>query len=388
MRKHYIILKSFLYNFTKGTLDRFKNLPKDFARNWKKSLRIAKLKYYIKSDLNEYKRDILLNKDVDCDKIAIDIMKSTNDKIAKKLKIKKFSEQLKEIIENSNDKELIKSHFKIYYSTLDSKLSKILDKTQKESKSDLYYDSLDKEYSTLPRYVYKEQKRLLQIELLKLQEWVIANNKKVAIVFEGRDAAGKGSTIKRFVEYLIPKNSRVVEFGIPNEYERTHWFERYYNAMPKEGEIVFFDRSWYNRAVVEPAMGYCSKKQYIKFMESVNEWERNLIEDKDTIIIKLWFSVSKEKQLQRFDIRQNSPLKYWKFSPNDMKAVDKWERFTFYKDQMFEKTSTSICPWVIVKSDDKPIARLNAMRYVLSQIDYVDKDSTITIPDKNQVFLI
>jgi polyphosphate kinase 2 len=201
----------------------------------------------------------------------------------------------------------------------------------------------------------------------------MANKKRVAIVFEGRDSAGKGSTIKRFVEILNPKVYNVVALGLPTEEEKQNWFGRYEKHLPKPGQIVFFDRSWYNRAVVEPAMGYCTEEQYMDFMENVPKWEANLV-DNGLILIKFWFSITKEKQLQRFELRKTSPIKYWKFSPNDEKVVGKWDVITKYKNQMFEKTSTEKSPWTIVNSNDKKIGRLNAMRYVLSVIDYEGKD--------------
>jgi len=228
----------------------------------------------------------------------------------------------------------------------------------------------------LPRRTYEDEMYDLQVDLLRMQEWVQKNGKKVAIVFEGRDAAGKGSTIKRFIERLKPSGVRVVALGIPTEEEKNNWFARYEKYLPKAGEIVFFDRSWYNRAVVEPAMGYTTEERYRDFMENVNEWESNIIES-GTVLIKLWFSITKEKQLLRFKLRQDSPLKYWKFSPNDLKSMSKWDIITMYKEQMFSKTSTDKSPWVIINSNDKKVARLNAMRYVLSEIPYGDKNKNI-----------
>jgi polyphosphate kinase 2 len=267
------------------------------------------------------------------------------------------------------------------------KWGSVIDKYKKtlDSRIDFMVDRIDDEWeyeeegetSILPSKVYYQEKEDLQVELLKLQEWVLKNKKKVCLVFEGRDAAGKGSTIKRFTEYMMPKNVRVVALGIPTEEEKNNWFERYEKYMPKEGEIVFFDRSWYNRAVTEPVMGYCSEEQYMTFMDDVNEWERKLVEDEDVILIKFWFSITKDKQQLRFQLRQNSPLKYWKFSPNDAKSMDKWDVYTKFKDQMFRRTSSKQAPWVIVNSNDKRLARLNSIRYVLSQINYENKNSEI-----------
>jgi len=225
---------------------------------------------------------------------------------------------------------------------------------------------------------YRKEKELLQVELLKLQEWVIKEKKKVVIVVEGRDTAGKGSTIKRFVEKLIERKSsdnptyRVVSLGIPTPEESKNWFERYEKHLPQESEIVFFDRSWYNRAIVEPAMGYCGEEQYRDFMGKVNGWE-NKLTDEGLTLIKFYLDIDKSHQLERITERQESPLKYWKFSMNDLAALGKWEAFTKYQNQMFEKTSTVSNPWVLINSNNKLIARLTAIRYVLHTIPYCDK---------------
>ena len=231
---------------------------------------------------------------------------------------------------------------------------------------------------------YRKEKQLLQVELLKLQEWVIKENKRVVIVVEGRDTAGKGSTIKRFVEKLIERKSsddptyRVVSLGIPTPEESQNWFKRYEKHLPKESEIVFFDRSWYNRAIVEPAMGYCNEIQYRDFMERVNNWEEEL-QGKGHILIKFYLDIDKYNQIQRITERQESPLKYWKFSMNDLAALGKWEAFTKYQNQMFEKTSTEHNPWVVINSNNKLIARLTAIRYVLQSINY---DGKIPLKEK------
>ena len=234
----------------------------------------------------------------------------------------------------------------------------------------------DDERSILKKSTFEREKYFIQIDLLKMQEWIKEQGKKMIIVFEGRDAAGKGSTIKRFIEYLNPRGFRVVALDKPTPEEKRNWFQRYETHFPKAGEIVFFDRSWYNRAVVEPVMGYCSEEEYKDFMENVNDWERS-ITDSGIILIKFWFSITKEKQEQRFEARKKSPLKYWKFSPNDAKVIDKYEIMTFYKNQMFNRTSTDFAPWVIINSNDKKVGILNSMRYVLSQVEYPDKNPSV-----------
>ncbi len=227
-------------------------------------------------------------------------------------------------------------------------------------------------YKELTLKSYQKEKRKLQIELLKLQEWVIESRQRLAIVLEGRDAAGKGATIKRFIENLIPKTMRVVELGVPTSTQNRMWFKTYDKLLPKEGEIVFFDRSWYTRGLIQPAMGYCTERQYKYFMKNVNSWEKTHIE-KGLLLIKFYLSVSKENQQQRFVFRQKSPLKYWKLSANDLKAAKEWDLFTYYKEQVFSNSESNKNPWVIINSDNKMIARLNAMRYVLSSFEYPGK---------------
>ncbi|MAR68051.1 MAG: polyphosphate kinase [Crocinitomicaceae bacterium] len=233
-----------------------------------------------------------------------------------------------------------------------------------------YFNS---EYKNLSDKQYSDEKFRLQVELLKLQEWVVENKKRVAIILEGRDAAGKGSTIKRFIEHLMPKHFRVYELGAPSDEENRTWLKTHEKALPKKGEIVFFDRSWYSRAMIQPTMGYCTKNQYKYFIKHVNEWEKSLINE-GLILVKFYLSVNKPTQKMRFHLREKHKLKYWKLSENDLKTLKKWEEYTFYKNQMFEKTSTIVSPWVIINSNNKMVARLNAMRYVLSKIDYKGKN--------------
>ncbi|BFP43150.1 polyphosphate kinase 2 [Flavobacteriaceae bacterium GF1] len=240
---------------------------------------------------------------------------------------------------------------------------------------------------TLEKLKYEVELRKLQSEFVNLQKWIAEKKMRVAIVFEGRDAAGKGGSIKRFKEHLNPRTSRVVALTKPTEVEKGQWyFRRYIKVLPNPGEIVFFDRSWYNRAVVEPVMGFCTKKQYDQFMVQVSEFEHLLYED-NLKIIKFWFSISKEEQKKRFDARLSNPLKRWKFSPVDMKGQELWDSYTHYKEQMFSKTHTNFSPWIIVKTNNKKQARLESMRYVLSQFDYDEKgDSNISLlPDPNVI---
>ncbi len=219
---------------------------------------------------------------------------------------------------------------------------------------------------------YSREKKRLQVELLNLQQWILEKKKRVALVFEGRDAAGKGSTIKRFVENLMPKYLRTVELETPTAVESKRWFHRYEKHLPKPGELVFFDRSWYNRALIEPTMGYCNKSQYKYFMKKVLDWEEDLIHD-GVILIKFYLSVDKSTQLYRFEERITDPLKYWKYSKNDQMVRNKWDIFTNYKEQMFARTSSRMSPWVMVNSNNKLYARLTCMLYAISHIDYGKK---------------
>lgn len=239
----------------------------------------------------------------------------------------------------------------------------------------------------LRRVRYEKELRLLQAELVTLQQWIAANKMRVAVIFEGRDAAGKGGAIKRFVEHLNPRSMRVVALNKPTETERGQWyFRRYIKELPEPGEIVFFDRSWYNRAVVEPVMGFCTKPQYEHFMIQVPEFEHMLYAD-GIVVIKFWFSVSKEVQKQRFEDRLSNPLKRWKFSPVDMKGQELWNDYTFYKEQMFAKTHTTFSPWIIIRANSKKVARLESIRHVLSRFNYDDKENAEVnlLPDPNIV---
>ena len=229
-----------------------------------------------------------------------------------------------------------------------------------------------KEYQKLNDKSYQLEKRRLQIELLKLQEDVIKNNRRLCIIFEGRDTAGKSSTFQFFSQYLIPKNFAYVNLGIPTKWESSHWFKRWKKVIPKKGEIAFLDRSWYTRALTEPVMGYCTEKQYIDFMEKVIPWEEKLIYE-GVEIIKFYFSLSKDQQKRRMKARKKSELKYWKLSPNDERIVTKWDAFTLYKEQMFEKTSPSFSPWIAINANNKMIARLTALRFILNQVPYQNK---------------
>ena len=226
----------------------------------------------------------------------------------------------------------------------------------------------------MSRSEYEQQKRILQIELLKLQRWVKDTGQKVVILFEGRDAAGKGGTIKRFTEHLNPRGARVVALDKPSEREMSQWyFQRYVAQLPAGGEIVLFDRSWYNRAGVERVMGFCTDQQYEQFLEQVPVFEKMLVAS-GVRLIKLWFSVTQSEQRTRFVIRHIDPVRQWKLSPNDLASLDQWGAYTTAKEAMFVHTDIPEAPWTVVRSNDKKRGRLNAMRHVLTALDYVGKD--------------
>ena len=225
----------------------------------------------------------------------------------------------------------------------------------------------------MSRQNYEAQKYLLQVELLKLQAWAKETGQRIVILFEGRDAAGKGGTIRRFMEHLNPRGARVVALEKPTEVERGQWyFQRYVQHLPTAGEIVLFDRSWYNRAGVERVMGFCSDDEYQEFMRQAPQFERQLVRS-GVQLIKFWFSVSRKEQRRRFKEREAHPLKQWKLSPIDLASLDKWDSYTTAKEAMFFETDTADAPWTVIKSDCKKRARLNAMRYVLQKLPYANK---------------
>ncbi len=349
------------------------------------------LKVNLMHRLNEYRNSILDNifynmrtnkveyknfESIDITVIVRELSNEFSQEVVSDINIETFLRKINQILElkRRNTKRTIREAFDVYYKTIFERIEKIRQISRSEEDN---FTGPEGEKSILPKKQYETEKYEIQVELLKLQEWVVKNKKRVAIVFEGRDAAGKGSTIKRFTEYLNPRGFKIVALGVPTPAEKRNWLGRYEKHLPKEGEIVFFDRSWYNRAVVEPAMGYCTDCEYKHFMENVLNWEENLISN-GLILIKFWFSITREKQISRFELRKSSPLKYWKFSPNDAKVIDKWEIIGNYKNQMFNNTSSPKSPWVIINSNDKKIGRLNAMRYVLSSIDYEGKNEDVS----------
>jgi len=246
-------------------------------------------------------------------------------------------------------------------------------------REDYPYDEL------LDREDYEQEKYKLQVELLKFQYWTQDEGLKHVVVFEGRDAAGKGGTIKRFMEHLNPRAARVVALNKPSDTEAGQWyFQRYIQRLPTAGEIVLFDRSWYNRAGVERVMGFCTDDEYDVFMRQAPTFERMLIES-GTTVTKLWFSVTQDEQRTRFAIRQLDPVRRWKLSPMDLESLDRWEDYTAAKEAMFELTDKKYAPWLTVKSNDKKRGRINALRAFLDQFDYEGKDTSVVFPADDRI---
>jgi polyphosphate kinase 2 len=252
----------------------------------------------------------------------------------------------------------------------------------KLTKKDIFKHGTYPYKTKMGRIEYEKLKQELQIELLKMQNWVKDSGQKIIMLFEGRDAAGKGGTIKRIMEHLNPRGAHVIALEKPSEREKGQWyFQRYLKHLPTAGEMVLFDRSWYNRAGVEKVMNFCTQKEYLEFMRQAAELERMLVRS-DITLFKFWFSVSRDEQFRRFQSRRNDPLKQWKLSPIDLASLDKWDEYTEAKEAMFFYTDTADAPWTVIKSDDKKRARLNTIRYILSRFDYPNKNTDIAFaPD-------
>lgn len=287
--------------------------------------------------------------------------------------VEKMAEHLQALINGMSNDEIneVKKLFGSQTTTVQSKINK------DDELADNWREGGYPYKNRMSRKNYEAQKYELQVELLKLQKWVKDSGKKIVIIFEGRDAAGKGGTIKRFMEHLNPRGAKVVALEKPTEQEAGQWyFQRYVQHLPTKGEIVLFDRSWYNRAGVERVMGFCTEEQYNDFMRQVPEFEKHLISS-GIHLIKFWFSVSREEQRRRFAEREAHPLKQWKLSPIDKASLDKWDDYTLAKETMFFNTDSAESPWIVIKSTDKKRARLNAMRYVLSKLPYDNKDPKV-----------
>ncbi len=232
------------------------------------------------------------------------------------------------------------------------------------------------EFRDVSYRTYRAELRILRLQLLLLQEWVVEQGRRVAIVLEGRDAAGKGSTASGITHYLDPKSASIVVQGIPSPKKMRNWLGSHYNSLPEPGSITVFDRSWYSRALIQPVMGYCSMRQYGYFLSRVNDWEREIV-DEGVDLLKIYLSVSREAQSLRFRLRQNSELQYWKYSATDRRAAERWHMLTYFKERMFAVTSTDYAPWIVIESDNKHQARLNVIHYILSRFEYEGKDLSL-----------
>lgn len=364
-----------------STLDGVVECVKDLLVNLKESIghkyKLEFFKTRLKDSLIVYKNDskpknnfskIIVKLESEFDKSMLDSIKITT--------------LMMKLSKNGDVENLINA----YIETLDDRVENLYKRFKDKLKTNKAYNvinAVNNETNTITYKKFFKKKYFLQIELMKLQEWVIANDKKVLILFEGRDASGKGSNIEVFGEFLNPKYARVETFDIPTEDEKKDWFKRYINVLPEKGEIVLFDRSWYNRGIVEPAMGYCSNKQYKEFMETVNEFEKKLIDKDDIILIKIWLDIKKTKQKLRFELRKRDPLRYWKFSENDEKMINNWDKLTPYIDVVLKDTNTDKSPWIIIDSDDKLNGILSSMKSVLRKINYEDKDKTLLYDEKD-----
>ena len=375
-------------SFFNKTDDLLENLIKSFRSlflNLKASIdyefKIDFFKDNIKSDLNRYHNHLTNNyKKEHKSKFESEFKKLISEIDTDLIKDFKLDEFLEEILKIFNDTKnsdaailKIEKVFNEYSTKIDGKISRLMNRIKDKIKNDEFYEPLSDGFKLNSSISYDEfmkQKYFLSIELLKLQEYIMDENKKILIIFEGRDAAGKGSLVDNMTEDLNNKGYRVEFFGIPTEEERENWFKRYMKVLPKKGEIVFFDRSWYTRAYVEPVMGYCTDKEYKKFMTEVNDFEKKL-ESEGVTIIKLWLSISKETQSIKFELRKSNPLKYWKYTKNDEESKVKWNNFTKYINKMLKKCN--YIPWIIIDANDQRSFRLRAIKKILNKFDYPDK---------------
>jgi polyphosphate kinase 2 len=348
----------------------------------------TELKDELTDILLKYKSEILSNTEkirrVDINNIIENLNDELGENIVLYFNLDSFFRGLHNVlsIKKKDKTVLIEKYFQSYLNNLPQRIETLhseLDKP-KDYSDDEEFEELKKLKRNvilkIPKKKFKSEKIPLQIELLKMQEWMKKNEYKLALIFEGRDSAGKGSAIKTITEFLQPKYFDIETFDIPTEEQRKNWFSRYQQVMPEPGHITFFDRSWYNRAVNDPVMGYCTHEEYEQFMRDVVPFEEKL-NKKGIHLIKFWFSVTRETQELRFKMRQANPLKYWKFSENDLKTMSKWEQFTAYKERMFNETSTPDNPWIVVDSDDKRLAQLNVLRYILTTVPYKGKDMEV-----------
>jgi polyphosphate kinase len=372
-----MIEKNFkVFSLNESILDLMKNIFKN----------PKKLEEKLTKVILDIKDDVLVNKKLkkpDIKRILDNFEKMLDQDAIYEMNLDSFVRGLHNLTINPKITEArIEKYIDAYIKTLPKRIKMYFADKSHQFEDDEEFDELKKLKSErllkIGKKDFLNELRPLQIELLRLQEWIKTSKTKLVILFEGRDAAGKGSAIKSITEFLDPKYCHVATFGIPTEKEKENWFGRYEEVLPEPGNMTLFDRSWYNRAVNDPVMGYCSEEEYRKFIKDVTKFENNLIEE-GYILLKMWFSIDSDTQKLRFKMRQNNPLKYWKFSPNDEKTMTKWDLFTKYKEQMFQKTSTRKAPWVVVDSNEKRIAKLNVIRYILNKVPYEPKETTFDV---------
>jgi polyphosphate kinase 2 len=366
------------YNFNENLKTIYDNIISIFKKD---KSNIEKSKEKLLEILDSLKNEITTNSNVNHDAISFmynQILNSVSKEDLERLNLDLFFQGLNNVILLKNKNKVIKYFDKYIEDLKHREIANV-----EEDKEDLNY-VVNPLFQKLKKIKKKEKHKIsnvrfekeivpLKIELLKLQEHLKKSGEKIAIIFEGRDAAGKGSTISTIIEHLNPSYYNIGKFGVPTEYEQEHWFERYEKELPDNGEMTLYDRSWYNRAVNDPVMGYCTKQQYEQFLKDVIPFENKII-DSGTKLFKFWLSITKDVQQLRFEMRQADPLKYWKFSENDLNALSKFDKFTLYKEMMFKNTSTEKSPWIIVNANDKKLARLNIIKYILSNVEYEGKD--------------
>lgn len=336
--------------------------------------------------INKYKE--LFNNSVSISDIKKIAKQDINNELYLLLELDSFFKTLK--VKQKLDSNINDEYFDEYIADLPKLFMKIKNDFSEYSLKSKF-DKLDQLKKTkeddykLSKNIFDNEIDALNIEFLKMLEWLKSNKQRVLITLDGRDSAGKGSFIKLIENNMPEKIVSHTWFDIPTEYEQKNWFNRYYKALPKPGQLKFYDRSWYNRAVNDPVNGYCTEKQYEKFMTDVIPFENKLI-DEGIIYIKLWFSIDKETQEFRFNSRQVHPFKYWKYSKNDAKAIENYEKFTYYKEQMFKKTSTKKSPWIIADMNDNQLGQINVIKYILTKIPYNNKNEYIIKPSIAKIY--
>ena len=362
-----------------------KNTNSQFANRESENVDDVDKKSVIKF-INDYRK--MYNDGVEVRDIKIKAKEEFDEELYMLLELDSFFKTLR--VKQKLNPETAKNYFDDYISEIPRIFLKIENDYSKYNLKDKFANlkilkDTKKSQRKMSKMIFEKESDALFVELLKMIEWIKLSNQKILVTLDGRDSAGKGSFI-RLIEENTPE--KVVShdwFDIPNKYQKRNWFHRYVKALPKAGRLKFFDRSWYNRAVNDPVNGYCTEDEYKNFMKDVIPFEKELM-DEGFIYIKLWFSIDKETQEFRFNLRKAHPIKYWKFSPNDAKAVEKYEIFTFYKEQMFSKTSTKKSPWAVIDMNDKKLGQLNALRYILSRIPYPNKNEEIIQPFKTKVY--